>query len=508
MTAQSHRIFVSHSHLDNDFGTRFTQDLRRALNDESAVWYDVLGGLHGGETWWEKIVEELTARDVFIIVLSPDAMNSHWVRREITMALNENKYVLPVLYRSCSVRADLKILQIISFLAPKPYNQAFGEVLFALGLSAGTPVEPREQASALGDPAAALLGQLQAAFDVHDWPDVIRKADYLIKRMPGSTSAQVYRLQGLAFLEEGEEQHAQEALETALALVGDRELRLTLLSDYTALLAKQGQWAKVQKRAREALRLVPNDPGWLATQQQAQSELAKRAPIPFPSSEQVPIRDQQPATPPLQGQKTKEQWLTESADLIDSKRYEEALAACEQALRLDPNYALAYYNKGKAFRGLKRHEESISAYDQAIRLDPTYTNAYYNKGIALNELKRYEEAITADDQAIRLDPTDALAYYNKGVSLRELKRHEEAISANDQAIRLDPTYASAYYNKGVSLGELKRYEEAITAYDQAIHLNPNHFNAYYNKGWALEKLGKQKEAQQAYAKARQLGYTG
>ena len=71
MTAQSHRIFVSHSHLDNDFGTRFAQDLRRALKEESAVWYDVLGGLHGGETWWEKIVEELTAHDVFIVVLSP-----------------------------------------------------------------------------------------------------------------------------------------------------------------------------------------------------------------------------------------------------------------------------------------------------------------------------------------------------------------------------------------------------------------------------------------------------
>src|SRR5205823_8202031 len=64
MTSPQHRIFVSHSHLDNDFGTRLTQDLRRVLNDESAVFYDVLGGLHGGETWWEKIVEELSARDV------------------------------------------------------------------------------------------------------------------------------------------------------------------------------------------------------------------------------------------------------------------------------------------------------------------------------------------------------------------------------------------------------------------------------------------------------------
>jgi tetratricopeptide (TPR) repeat protein len=405
MTAQGHRIFVSHSHRDNYFGTRFAQDLRRALKEESAVWYDVLGGLHGGETWWEKIVEELTARDVFIVVLSPDSMNSHWVRREITMALNENKYILPVLYRSCNVRADLKILQIISFLAPSPYNQAFGEVLFALGLPTGAPVEPREQASALGDPAAALLGRLQTAFDAHDWPDVIRKADYLVKHMPGSASAPVYRLQGVALLEEGEEQQAQEAFETALALVSEQELRLTLLSDSTALLAKQGQWTKVQQRAREALRLVPNDPGWLATQQQAQSELAKQAPIPFPSSGQVPIRDQQPATPPLRGQKTEEQWLNESKDLIDSRRYEEGLTACEQAIRLDPNYALAYYNKGNALRNLKRNEEAISAYDQAIRLDPNFASAYYNKGIVLELLGKQKEAQQAYARARQLGYT-------------------------------------------------------------------------------------------------------
>ena len=117
MAPPRHRIFVSHSHLDNDFGTELTQDLRHALKDESAIFYDILGGLHGGETWWEKIVEELVARDVFLLILSSDAMASPWVRREINMALNEGKYILPVLYRSCTVRPDLKILQIISFLA-------------------------------------------------------------------------------------------------------------------------------------------------------------------------------------------------------------------------------------------------------------------------------------------------------------------------------------------------------------------------------------------------------
>ena len=76
MTAPQHRIFVSHSHLDNEFGVKLAQDLRQVLADDQAVFYDVMGGLHGGDTWWNKIVEELTARDVFLLILSPDAMNS------------------------------------------------------------------------------------------------------------------------------------------------------------------------------------------------------------------------------------------------------------------------------------------------------------------------------------------------------------------------------------------------------------------------------------------------
>jgi tetratricopeptide (TPR) repeat protein len=200
---------------------------------------------------------------------------------------------------------------------------------------------------------------------VQDWSDVIRKADYLIKRLPESATATVYRLQGLAYLEEGEEQHAQEALETALVLVSDRELRLTLLSDYTALLARQNQWAKVLKRAREALRLVPNDPGWLATQQQAQNELAKQVPIPSLSHWQTPTRGQKSAPTP---EKTKEQWVEEGNALWGLKRYEEALAAYEQALRLDPNFAFAYNNKGIILEHLGRKREAQQAHERAREL--------------------------------------------------------------------------------------------------------------------------------------------
>ncbi len=115
------RIFVSHSNKDNDFGVRLVEDLRLALGDEDAVWYDARGGLHGGDNWWNKIMLELRTRNVFIVVLSPEAMDSQWVNTEINLAWRQKlspsgKLILPLLYRPCTVRDDLDTLQIIQFL--------------------------------------------------------------------------------------------------------------------------------------------------------------------------------------------------------------------------------------------------------------------------------------------------------------------------------------------------------------------------------------------------------
>jgi serine/threonine protein kinase len=134
--------------------------------------------------------------------------------------------------------------------------------------------------------------------------------------------------------------------------------------------------------------------------------------------------------------KTKEQWLEEGYALLNLKRYEEALVAYEQAIRLDPNYASAYHKKGEALYTLKRYEEALVAYEQALRLNPNYAYAYNNKGNALYNLKRYEEALAAYEQALRLDPNYALAYHNEGLTLKQLGREHVAEQAFDKARQL------------------------------------------------------------------------
>ncbi|HYT44947.1 MAG TPA: tetratricopeptide repeat protein [Methylomirabilota bacterium] len=171
-----------------------------------------------------------------------------------------------------------------------------------------------------------------------------------------------------------------------------------------------------------------------------------------------------------QVQKTKDQWLDEADNFRNLMQLPEALAAYEQAIRLDPNDAYAFSQKGAILAELKRFRETLGACEQAIRLDPNDAYAYINKSFALLQLNRYEEALEASEQTILLDPNLAVAYVNKGYALYSLNRYEEALEANEQAIRLNPNFVLAYNNKGNTLQKLNRKEEALEAYEQARQL--------------------------------------
>ena len=64
------------------------------------------------------------------------------------------------------------------------------------------------------------------------------------------------------------------------------------------------------------------------------------------------------------------------------KRYDDAIEAYRQALRINPENADAWNNLGIAYNNLKRYDDAIEAYRQALRINPEYANAWYNLGIA------------------------------------------------------------------------------------------------------------------------------
>lgn len=99
--------------------------------------------------------------------------------------------------------------------------------------------------------------------------------------------------------------------------------------------------------------------------------------------------------------------LTRALELLEEGLYEEALEACEQAIKIAPDDAEAWLKKGNALADLGRHEEALEAYDQAIKIDPKSGKGWCTKGRALFFLKRYTLARDALYTALELGYSEA-----------------------------------------------------------------------------------------------------
>ena len=199
-------------------------------------------------------------------------------------------------------------------------------------------------------------------------------------------------------------------------------------------------------------------------------------------------------------------WFSIGYLLRQQQKYEEAIDACSEAIRLKPDLARAYNNRGSAKRQLNQYEDAIADYDEAIRLDSNYARAYNNRGSAKRQLRQYEDAIADCDEAIRLNPNYAFAYNNRGNTKRRLGQFEDAITDYDKAIRLKPDLARAYNNRGSAKRRLGQYEDAIADCYEAIRLDPDYARAYYNRGLAHLALDNKIAARSDFEKARDLAH--
>ena len=112
-------VFLSHSGRDREFATELAEVLRR---HGVPVWYSRTNIL-GAQQWHDEIGAALKRCHWFIIVLSPHAVRSMWVKNELLFALNHRRFrnkIIPLLYRSCRYERlswTLSNFEIIDFRA-------------------------------------------------------------------------------------------------------------------------------------------------------------------------------------------------------------------------------------------------------------------------------------------------------------------------------------------------------------------------------------------------------
>lgn len=129
----------------------------------------------------------------------------------------------------------------------------------------------------------------------------------------------------------------------------------------------------------------------------------------------------------------------------------------------DAAAALASFAAGEALHREGRLDQAIVEYGDAIRLNPQLAMAYAGRGYAYAETEQYQKAIHDYDQTIRLDPNNAAAHYGRGFANFELDQFETAMQDFDKAIRLclDPQLAQTNAGRALAYRILGRYEERL-----------------------------------------------
>ncbi|MCE9547358.1 MAG: tetratricopeptide repeat protein [Planctomycetia bacterium] len=82
------------------------------------------------------------------------------------------------------------------------------------------------------------------------------------------------------------------------------------------------------------------------------------------------------------------------------------------AIQREPNFAVAYYNRGTSYLQLDQNDSALSDLQKATELDPSMYAARVDLGLVLTRLRRWTEAIQVYVAAIEAQPTHAMAYNN------------------------------------------------------------------------------------------------
>jgi formylglycine-generating enzyme required for sulfatase activity len=143
-------VFICYARQDQDFVLKLAANLKER---GARVWLDQWD-IPPGDDWDLTIDNALYDCAQFLIVLSPTAIASREVRGELRTALDENKPIVPVLYQTCRIPRQLRLIQHVDFTACGPDDgAALGQVLDALGVSEPSRPTPKVRRREKAPPA-------------------------------------------------------------------------------------------------------------------------------------------------------------------------------------------------------------------------------------------------------------------------------------------------------------------------------------------------------------------
>ena len=165
-------------------------------------------------------------------------------------------------------------------------------------------------------------------------------------------------------------------------------------------------------------------------------------------------------------------------------------AAFSQGLLTKGGLSSEHIDQEDANNELEDYVDAIADFDEAIKLNPNNAGTYNNRGMVKNKLGDYAGAIADFDEVIKLDPNYITAYNSRGIVKRKLGDYADAIADFGEVIKLNPNDADTYNNQGIVKNKLEDYVGAIADYDQTIKFNPDYTAVHIKRKKLLRSINK------------------
>jgi eukaryotic-like serine/threonine-protein kinase len=183
--------------------------------------------------------------------------------------------------------------------------------------------------------------------------------------------------------------------------------------------------------------------------------------------------------------------------------FRKAVDYFQQAIKKDPNYALAYSGLADSFSLMAAYKmmpqkkpftEAKAAALKAVELDGELAQAHTSLAL-VSWLYDWDWELADREfrKALELDPRYPIAPHWYGLYLGEMERFDEALASINKALAIDPRSPYIHADLARILFYARRYDESLAQYRRTMGMAPN-FSTYYGELLYLyEQLGMEKE---------------
>ncbi|HEY3875568.1 MAG TPA: TIR domain-containing protein [Candidatus Kapabacteria bacterium] len=502
-------IFISYSSKDREHAEQLTELLASA---GLSVWIDQ-SGIEAATSWSEEIVNALDGCKAFIVMLSPHSIESKNVVREVALAFEKNKKILPLDLEPVSLPASMQYhlagLQRTSMTNIDAILRALGK----LGLEAtGAPQPPKivketdgrkslmilpfEDLSPTGDNAWFGDGIVSELISALSNVKALRVTDAATtkeyKSYKGHLTTYAHEM-GIRYFVQGDVRKFGDQIKISSRLLdietGDHLWQDSMKGTMQDIFDIQ---EKVAESVVEGLKI-----------HLAEGEKKKLAERGTENAEAYELY-----------MKAAEYYARQTKD-----GFQLAIQLATEAIKLETGYARAYQFKANALALLYRNydrtpallDEAETLCKEALRIRPDLFAVYGPLSMIYMHHGQLAEAEEAAREYIRKDPLNYLSHGALGFFYSETGQHAKAIAPFEEAVRLKPDSLTYLWNLVVNcdaVGEHAKCEHWVLVarpyFERYLKLHPDDEGKRVWHAALLQMSGRTDEAHAAAMKLTNL----